>query len=575
MQTSTDDVSRLQGRYSLTLLSPSSSYFSLCLSVGMAAAVAAVAAWWYLDTPEYWRILAVAAALVLTQLADSLYIRNREYSKSLHSSAFGCCVWMLALLMGLAVSAVTESEPSPFFVVLGFFLFTSYRIGIYTTVLGCRIGRAWAVCFVQPVAVFVAMVPVDMWAGLLSDPVSLAYGAIYLGCATAWSVLTDRSGRPHFKSTHVLVQAYIDSQGGRQHVIESIMEGNSSESRVRTTLVRFGGPDGFCIVLPEVHPGPYHPVGGSNIPYRIFEKLDSRAMVMHSISDHALNIPSSGQVDRYLESLERTVSRDEGSTCTEPVVVTRGRSRVTGISFGRNAILFMSLSPYGMEDLPSSLKAGIDEHVRKTGLNRAMLVDCHNAMGPEISGPDYSNMLDAATECLNALATAPQYAVEAGYANSDNMDIRSEDLGMGGLGLMCLGINGTRYYVGWADANNMENGARESVVAEFLKTGRNLLEICTSDTHYTPVKAKNRNGYYQLGLMSGNERLAEWFLGLADGVDGRVLPSGFEISETGTSLLLMGSRIFEHYSCAMDRSMNLVKIFMIGCSALFLSTVLV
>ena len=575
MQPSTDDVSRLQGRYSLTLLSPSSSYFSLCLSVGMVAAVAAVATWWYLDAPEYWRILAAAAVLVATQRIDSLYIRNREYSKSLHSSAFGCCVWMLALLMGLAVSAVTESGPSPFFVVLGFFLFTSYRIGIYTTVLGCRIGRAWTVCFVQPAAVFAAMVPVDMWAGLLSDPASLAYGLIYLGCATAWSVLTDRSGRPHFKSAHVLVQAYIDSQGGRQHVMESMMEGNSSESCVRTTLVRFGGPDGFCIVLPEVHPGPYHPVGGSNIPYRIFEKMDSRAMVMHSISDHTLNIPSSSQVDRYLESLERTVSLDSGSTCTEPVVVMEGRSRVTGISFGRNAILFMSLSPYGMEDLPSSLKAEIDERVRKAGLNRAMLVDCHNAMGPEISGDDYSNMLGAATACLDALATAPQYPVKAGYTNSGNMDVWSEDLGMGGLGLMRLDINGSRYYVGWADANNMENGARESVVAEFLKTGRSLLEMCTSDTHYTPVKAKSRNGYYQLGLMSGNERLAKWFLGLAERVDGGVEQSGFEISETDTSLLLMGSTIFEHYSGAMDRSMNLVKVFMIGCSALFLSTVLV
>ena len=240
MQTSTDDVSRLQGRYSLTLLTPSSRYFSLCLSMGMVAAVAAVATWWYLDA-GYWHVAAAAAALALTQLLDSRYIRNREYSKSLHSSAFGCCLWMLALLMGLAVAAITSSEPAPFFVALGLFLFASFRIGIYTTVLGCRIGRAWAVCFVQPAAVFVAMVPAEMWGTLLLDPVSLAYGAVYLGCATAWSVLTDRSGRPALKSTHVLVQAYIDSQGGRQHVIESIMEGNSSESEVRTTLVRFGG----------------------------------------------------------------------------------------------------------------------------------------------------------------------------------------------------------------------------------------------------------------------------------------------------------------------------------------------
>lgn len=574
MQTSTDDVSRLQGRYSLTLLTPSSRYFSLCLSLGMVAAVAAVATGWYLDA-GYWHVAAAAAALALTQLLDSRYIRNREYSKSLHSSAFGCCLWMLALLMGLAVATITSSEPSPFFVALGLFLFASFRIGIYTTVLGCSIGRAWAVCFVQPAAVFVAMVPAEMWGTLLLDPVSLAYGAVYLGCATAWSVLTDRSGRPALKSTHVLVQAYIDSQGGRQHVIESIMEGNSSESEVRTTLVRFGGPDGFCVVLPEVHPGPYHPVGGSNIPYLIFEKLESRAMVMHSISDHTLNIPSQGQVDRYLKSLEKTDIQETGTTCTEPSVVTKGRSRVTGISFGRNALLFMSLSPYGMEDLPSSIKAEIDVHARRAGLMRAMLVDCHNAMGPEISGDDYSDMLQASRECLDALAAAKQYPMEVGYANSDGMDVRSEDMGMGGLGMLCLGVNGSRYYIGWADANNMQNGTREKVVAEFTKTGRTLLDICTSDTHYTPVKAKNRNGYYQLGLMSGDRRLSEWFLDLAREADVRVSPSKFDISETDTSLLLMGSKIFENYSRAMDRSMNLVKIFMIGCSALFLTTLLV
>ena len=575
MQTSADDVSRLQGRYSLTLLTPSSKYFSLFLSMGMAAAVAAAASWWYLDAQEYWRIVAVGAVLAATQLVDTLYIRNREYSKSLHSSAFGCCLWMLALLMGVVVAIITASETSPFFIALGMFLLASFRISIYTTVLGCRIGRAWATCFVQPAAVFAVMVPVHMWWGMLADPVLLAYAAAYLGCATAWSVLTDRSGRPHIKSAHAMVQAYIDSQGGREHVIESIMEDNASESRVLTTLVRFGGPDGFWVVLPEVHPGPYHPVGGSNIPYLIFEKMKSRAMVMHAISNHALNIPSQEQVERYIKSLEGAAPRESGSTCTEPAVVSRGKARVTGISVGDSSMLFMSLSPHGMEDLPNSVKSEIDAHAKRAGLGRVMLVDCHNAMGPEISGEDYSDMLRASRECLDELAGAKQYPLAIGYANSAGAGIRSDDLGLGGLGLLCLAVNGSRYYIGWADANNMKNGSRERVVAEFTKTGRTLLDICTSDTHYAPVKAKNRNGYYELGLMSGDDRLAEWFLGLAGKADGRVEQSKFEISDVDTDLLLMGSRVFENYSRAMDRSMNLVKIFMIGCAALFFSTVLV
>ena len=296
MQTSADDVSRIQGRYSLTLLTPSSIYFSLCLSVGLAVVLSAVTVLFYLDQQDqYWRIGAAVAALAATQYIDTRYIKDREYSKSLHSSAFGCSLWVLSLAMGGAVAALTAQELLPFFVVLGMFLVASFRISIYTTVLGCRIGRAWAICFVQPVAVFAAMVPAEMWVGLLSDPMLLGYGAAYLGCATAWSVLTDRSGRPLFRSTHTMVQAYIASQGGKQQEMEGIMEKNSSESGVLTTLIRFGGQNSFCIVLPEVHPGPYHPVGGSNIPYLIYEKMGSQAMVMHSISDHALNIPSAAR----------------------------------------------------------------------------------------------------------------------------------------------------------------------------------------------------------------------------------------------------------------------------------------
>lgn len=538
----------------------------------MAAAVAAVASWWYLDTQEYWRIVAVAAVLAGTQLIDTIYIRNREYSKSLHSSAFGCCLWMLALLMGVVVAALTASELSPFFVALGLFLFASFRISIYTTVLGCRIGRAWAICFVQPAALFAVMVPYTMW-DILADPITLGYGAAYLGCATAWSVLTDRSGRPHMKSAHAMVQAYIDSQGGREHVIESIMEDNASESRVLTTLVRFGGDDGFWVVLPEVHPGPYHPVGGSNMPYLVFEKMKSKAMVMHTISNHALNIPSQVQVERYLKSLENATPRESGSMCSEPVIIMQGKARVTGIAFGKSMMLFLSLSPHGMEDLPNRIKAEIDVHARANDMDRVMLVDCHNAMGPDISEADYTDMLDASVKCLDRLAGATQYPLAVSYAKSEN--ICSDDLGLGGLGMLCIAVNGSRYYIGWADANNMKNGSREMVVAGFTKTGRTLLEICTSDTHYTPVKAKNRNGYYELGLMAGDSNLTEWFLGLAGKTDSRVAQSGFDISDVDTNLLLMGTRIFENYSRAMDRSMNLVKIFMIGCAALFFSTFLV
>ena len=58
----------------------------------------------------------------------------------------------------------------------------------------------------------------------------------------------------------------------------------------------------------------------------------------------------------------------------------------------------------------------------------------------------------------------------------------------------------------------MENGVREKIIENFAKSEYELLEICTSDTHYAPVKARNKNGYYQLGLITGAEKLSKWLL---------------------------------------------------------------
>jgi len=50
------------------------------------------------------------------------------------------------------------------------------------------------------------------------------------------------------------------------------------------------------MILPDLHPGPFHPVGGSDIPHKIYKTMNSSAMVLHSISDHSLNLPSQQDV---------------------------------------------------------------------------------------------------------------------------------------------------------------------------------------------------------------------------------------------------------------------------------------
>ena len=298
-------------------------------------------------------------------------------------------------------------------------------------------------------------------------------------------------------------------------------------------------------------------------------------MIMHSISDHSLNLPSKNEVENYLKNLDASIVKEEGLVCTEPVTVQINKARVTGLLFGNNPLLFLSLSPHGMEDIPNYMKKEIEQYAKNRNYVRTLIVDCHNAMGEEISKEDGEDMLKAAKSCLDSLITKDSYPIEFGYANSDNMDVWTEDLAMGGLGVVCLKINEKKFFLGWADANNMENGVREKIVENFAKQGRQLLEICTSDTHYAPVKARNRNGYYQLGLVTSADKLSKWFLEIAYNAESKVSSAKFEILENEADVKVMGQGIYEDYSKALDKSLKLTKGFMIGSVTLFIITLFI
>jgi putative membrane protein len=258
--------------------------------------------------------------------------------------------------------------------------------------------------------------------------------------------------------------------------------------------------------------------------------------------------------------------------CTEPVVVQINKARVTGILFGNNPLLLLSLSPHGMEDIPNYIKKEIEQYGNNRNYTKIMTVDCHNAMGEEISKEDGEDMLKAAKSCLDSLITKDSFPIEFGYANTEEMDVWAEDIGMGGLGITCLKINNKKYFLGWADSNNMENGVREKIIEDFSNNGNNLLEICTSDTHYAAVKARNRNGYYQLGLITSSDKISKWFSKIAENSQLNILSGKYEILENETSVRVMGKSIYEDYSKALDNSLKITKIFVIASLGLFITS---
>jgi putative membrane protein len=577
MEQESDDVSNIHNRFSLTLVNPGSKYFSLVgsLVVGIVIVLATYFGYLNLEFNEFWyKIPMILGIMAVMQILDVKFAKKKEYSKSLHSSLFGNMLWVVTILMGILASIVLSKDTSLFFITFGMILFASFRIGLYTTTLGASLKKAWAIAFIQPLAMFLVLIPQESWIPMLTNPIALGYGFTFLIIATAWSIVTDRAGRPGMKSTHKTIQAYLASQGNDVSDAEELMGEHATETKVGTLQIRFSSDDEtkFTMVLPEIHPGPYHPVGGSNIPYLIYKNLSSSAMVMHSISDHALNLPSRNEVDNYLKNLQNFEIKEEGIKCTEPVIVQINKARVTGMLFGNNPLLLLSLSPHGMEDIPSYMKKEIEQYGNNRNFTKIMTVDCHNAMGEEISKEDGEDMLKAAKSCLDSLITKESFPIELGYANTNDMDVWTEDLAKGGLGITCLKINNKKYFLGWADANNMENGIREKIIEKFSNEGYNLLEICTSDTHYASVKARNRNGYYQLGLITSGDKLSKWFIEIAQNAESKIKTAKYEILENETKVRVMGQSIYEDYSKALENSLKITKMFVIGSLGLFITS---
>ena len=572
-----NDIQNIHRRYTLTLINPSSYYVSLFGSIAIASVISFLCFNNFIQNYEIlYHLPAAVGVLLAIQYIDSRFTRHKEYSKSLHMSFFGNTLWLITVVAGIIGSSMLSTEPSLFYVALGVFIFSSFRIGIMTTTLGISMKKSCALCFVQPLVMFFALVPISMWS-VLYDVQTLAFGVVFLGVAVAWSYITNRTGLPMIKSTHKLLQAYLQSvsQNDPQDM-ESIILETSKQSDISTSQIRFSTNDDkndFRMILPDLHPGPFHPVGGSNIPYEIYKTMNSSAMVLHSISDHSLNLPSQKDVQDYLRELSKSRVSKKGMTCTEPVTAQINKAHVVGIRLDETALLFLSLSPHGMEDVPVILKTEIEQMAKNRNFHHALIVDTHNAMGGEISQEDSQDLLTAAKNVLDILITKNNYPLQYGYANSQSKNIQTSDLAGGGIGMLCLAFEQKKYFLCWADANNMENGVREEIITHLKNNGCELVEMFTSDTHSTTMGVRNRNGYHELGSVTKSQKLADWCLSIAKQAEENIATGKFEILENNAKVRIMGTGIFEHLSRALDNSLKMTKWFMILCTGIFLVSI--
>jgi putative membrane protein len=587
-----DSVSNIHKRWALTKLNPSTSKASFAITCCAFTALVVLTNIYVtgigFDNFPYLIYYVVAGNIALFALTylDYLLLKGtslNKISKVFHVYAFSYLIWLFTLVIGMLAPNLVSigDDPVPYssYLLEGLFFAVSFRICIFKSVFGAALVRAILVGLVTPLTILFFFIPLQSIPGVYSDPIPLGYGLALVGMGVLWVILADRAGRPEIGSTFEILQAFLaawtEKDGTR---FERIAEEKADQKPVSTFMMKFtlDNRTGYSIVIPEVHPGPFLSVGGSNLPYVLYNAFSGRAMVLHGVSDHALNIPSKEEMDRYLKSLKSAKMLSSHNHCSRPVRVEDGYCTVTGIKFGNMSMLILSMSPKGMEDVPCTVLSQLTKYSKKIGFDSLLLIDSHNAMGVSLDVQQRELLLRTAKNCLDRLVAAPEYPFRVGYANIRDISVGTsfkEDLGESGLAVLALSIEDRWNLLCWADSNNMKNGLREEVLEKLAGEDHPIVEICTSDTHSTSGK-RTRNGYFALGELSKKDSIVEAFQALSLRAMELAKSSSLELYLAISSIKVMGSKQLDDYSSALDRSMRLTKVFLCALTVMFVSMIL-
>lgn len=562
---SEDSVTDIHRRWYFTLLNPSSYKTSAIIAIIASMGIIGINHVSYTLTELIIHSVLAVGITTVGFFLDLILLRGtptNKISKVIHVAAFSSSFWLVTILLGLLTNSIFgKNSDFVTYCLAGMFIASGLRYGIFVSVFGSRMLRSILIAFVLPVVFFTSILPYS-YSFILQEHLSvLIMGSTIFTIGVVWSILADRAGYPNLKSTFSVLQAFLSAwTENKQEKMEEIFESRSSVDEIRTRMMKFEreGDKQVFVVLPDIHPGPFNPIGGSNLPKKLFNFFENNAIVLHSISDHSKNLPTTAEVNKYLDSLKNSVLKNSGNECTLPLITKSNDFTLTCIGFKTSVLMIISKDS-GMEDLPYSIIEKIEQFAKELGFSDIMIVDAHNALGNKISYEEETALTALALTSLEKLEGKQYYTYEIGYSNSLTSGFRIIELGGAGIGVLNLLINNEDHLIGWSDSNNLVNGLRIRILRELNKAGINMLEICSSDTHSSSGK-RTRQGYYALGNVTNDKDIIRAFSEVSSKAMSKTTPSSFSYLDSYSQIKLMGRDQFDNYATALNRSMNITKV---------------
>ena len=411
------------------------------------------------------------------------------------------------------------------------------------------------------------------------DPAAAAFGVV---ASTSIGGFTSLLRRRKTKSGHdalSLFRAFMKTWvAGDAAQLEKIISDHAEEAETTTKVMRFRNDTGdVFVVLPGVHPGPFHPVGSYDLPgvvSRAFTDLGP-VMTLHRPGGHERNLVSSAETEGFADTLHDFAEglRPSGPGVSRgPMFGQVGKASAGAIAFGDDVLLTISFSPYGSDDLDTKVEEQLVQIASAVGLD-ASVVDAHNSIKDTAESPDLED--SGWRHLLEETAGSAPGEFRVSYTHSKDIGFRGrDDLTENGIGLLMVETDRKSVLV-LADANNAVPGLREAAAKALSESGYSMIEFCTSDSHNLAARGLTvARGYEALGEETPTESIVRAVVSLAKLAEGRLSRAKYVSGKITSRMKLFGAQSLEEFAGITQSSSSFGSAYLKGAAVTFGITLL-
>jgi putative membrane protein len=398
------------------------------------------------------------------------------------------------------------------------------------------------------------------------DPVAALSGGIALVAFVAFPLMLRGQKTNLGFDALGLFQAFMKTwTSGRGDDLEGVIAAHSEEVEVTTKVLRFKtGSGNAFLVLPGVHPGPFHPIGSYDLPgvmSRAFKGLGP-VMTLHRPGGHERNLATRADTQRYalaVADLAKTVAVSEaGAVVRGPIHAKVGNASVSASAFSDDMVMTVSFAPLGSDDIDTGAEAELVEPASELGLDISV-VDAHNSIDPRLQFPLVADSGWSRLYQTVKGSNAERFSVAYSHSSEVGFDGRG-DITENGIGLFLIQKGAAKSALVLADANNSVPTLREEVAKALGSAGYELIEFCTSDSHNLAARGLTvERGYEALGEVTPPAAIAELAVKMAKLADSRLAPAAYGSAKMQTRVRVFGAKALEEFAAITQSSSRVSK----------------